>query len=109
MKQLFTMEELQTALQGDCFLLLKHSNTCPVSTSGYEEVERYLEEHPEQAHGFLVVQESRDFSAAVAELTGIRHESPQVILFKSGKPVWQASHYSIKKDAIADAMAEVPK
>jgi bacillithiol system protein YtxJ len=40
-------------------------------------------------------QHARNVSTAIAERTGIRHESPQAIVLKDGKPVYHASHYDV--------------
>ena len=70
--------------------LFKHSLTCPISAGVYNEVSRsdadiYL----------IVIQRARQISTAVAERTGIRHESPQAIVLKDEKPVYHASHYDV--------------
>ena len=48
-----------------------------------------------------------DLAAArgLAELCGVRHESPQAILFEAGVPVWHASHDAITAEALAAAWA----
>ncbi len=44
-------------------------------------------------------------SDAVTERTGVRHESPQVIVLRDGKAVWSASQFRIKADDVAHAIA----
>lgn len=71
-------------------VLFKHSLTCPISAGVYREVsdidaEIYL----------IIVQHARNISNALAEKTGIRHESPQAIVLKNGHPVYNASHYDV--------------
>jgi bacillithiol system protein YtxJ len=46
------------------------------------------------------MQSARDISNAVAEKTGIRHESPQAIVLKNGAPVYHASHFDVSAEAI---------
>jgi len=43
----------------------------------------------------VLVREDRPLSLAVAERTGVRHESPQVICLVGGRAVGQASHGDI--------------
>jgi bacillithiol system protein YtxJ len=31
---------------------------------------------------------------------GVRHETPQAILLRDGRPVWNASHFRITADAL---------
>ena len=68
----------------------KHSLTCPISSGVFQVVsgidtDVYL----------VVVQHVRDISNEIAEKTGVRHESPQAIVIKDGKPVYHASHYDV--------------
>lgn len=48
----------------------------------------------------VLVREDRPLSLAVAERTGVVHESPQVICFVDGKAVGHASHYGITVAAL---------
>jgi bacillithiol system protein YtxJ len=43
----------------------------------------------------VLVREDRPLSLAVAERSGVRHESPQVICLVGGKAVKHASHHEI--------------
>ena len=42
---------------------------------------------------------------AVAEKTGLRHESPQALLLKDGKVVWHESHGSIRVESLNQAVS----
>jgi bacillithiol system protein YtxJ len=53
----------------------------------------------------LVVQSAREVSRELANLTGVRHETPQVIILRDGKAVWDASHFDVSAAAVADAVA----
>jgi bacillithiol system protein YtxJ len=52
----------------------------------------------------LDVHQSRELSRELATLTGVEHESPQVIVLKNGKAVWNASHYGVKAGAVTEAL-----
>jgi len=43
----------------------------------------------------------RPLSQQIAARSGVEHESPQVIIFRCGTPVWNASHHDITTDALA--------
>lgn len=45
--------------------------------------------------------EHRDVSSAIAEQFNIPHQSPQLLLVKSGKVVYDASHLSINSKSAA--------
>ncbi|HSB70340.1 MAG TPA: monothiol bacilliredoxin BrxC family protein [Candidatus Methylomirabilis sp.] len=55
---------------------------------------------------FLVdVLSQRPLSRRIAADLGIRHESPQAILLRAGRPLWHASHYDVTADALAKEVA----
>lgn len=87
--------------------IFKHSTRCPISSGARREVERYLQEAGERALPVYInyVVEARAISNAIEANAGIRHESPQMLLLVSGRPVWNASHGGIRADALAGAAA----
>lgn len=52
----------------------------------------------------IVVQEARAISEAVTEITGVRHESPQILLIRNGDCIWTTSHRKITEDALVRAI-----
>jgi bacillithiol system protein YtxJ len=76
-------------------VIFKHSSSCGVSAAIYRQMADLDAEV-----NIVVVQAARDVSNEIVERTGIRHESPQVIILKNGEPIYQASHYSISPGAI---------
>lgn len=71
-------------------VVFKHSNSCPISAAAYREMQQL-----ENEVLLVEVQSAREVSRELADRTGIRHESPQVIVFRNGVAVWNASHYSV--------------
>ena len=53
----------------------------------------------------MLVREDRPLSLAIAERTGVAHESPQVILLSGGRPCWHASHRAVTLAALREACA----
>jgi bacillithiol system protein YtxJ len=43
----------------------------------------------------------------VADQTGVRHQSPQAILFYRGEPRWDESHYRITENDMKAALEQV--
>lgn len=76
-------------------ILFKHSTTCPISAGVYQEIS-----NADADINLIVVQRARGVSAAIAEKTGIRHESPQAIILKNEKVVYHASHYDVTADEV---------
>jgi len=79
-------------------VLFKHSNTCGISSAAYREMEQL------DNVNLLEIQSARELSKEIESITGVEHESPQVIVLKDGKAVWNASHYGVKAVAVADAV-----
>lgn len=96
----------QALLEKDTFIVIKHSSTCPISQAAYEEYESFASEHEELPIYYLIVQEDRPLSNLMAERFSIKHESPQVLLFKNGEVAWHASHWKITYSSLTDAMNE---
>ena|SRR6266481_1175984 len=82
-------------------IIFKHSNTCPISSGAYSEMEQV----PVPV-SLVVVQKSRSISAEIAARTGVRHESPQIIVVRNGVPVWTASHWNITAEAVQAALSK---
>ncbi|RDU36174.1 bacillithiol system redox-active protein YtxJ [Neobacillus piezotolerans] len=98
-----SIEQLEEILQKESkVMVLKHSSTCPISHAAFEEYGEFAGQDEVPAW-MLIVQESRPLSNYIAETYGIKHESPQAILFQDGKPIWNASHWKITKRSLTEA------
>jgi bacillithiol system protein YtxJ len=96
-----TLEQLFARSHEEPVVLFKHSNTCPISAMAYGHMKKLGE-----GVSLLVVQKSRELSRSVETRTGVRHESPQVLVLRRGQPVWTASHFDITAEAVAEAVKE---
>jgi bacillithiol system protein YtxJ len=86
-------------------LLFKHSTTCPISAHAYREMSR-LDAGAAREVALVVVQTARPLSNEIASRTGVRHESPQAIVLRRGRPVYTASHYDITAADVERAVGE---
>lgn len=84
-------------------VVFKHSTTCPVSANAHEEYNSYLNGSPREDVDYVLVKviESRPVSNQIAEDTGVKHESPQIIYIDKKAKVWTASHWSVTKAHIS--------
>ena len=98
-----TEEQFNKLVKEDSFLIFKHSLTCPVSAEAFTEYQQYIENHKDVKTAYLAVQEARPLSNYIAEAFDVKHQSPQVIYFKDGKPVWNESHWRITVDSLTEA------
>jgi bacillithiol system protein YtxJ len=101
-KELRSESDWQNAVERSCELpvvIFKHSTRCSVSAMAKRNVESSWEFGEEQAEAyFLDLLAHRDVSSRIADDTGIRHESPQIILLMNKSAVYNASHNYIDTD-----------
>lgn len=104
LKRIQTIEEWRRLLEKSGkqpFLLFKISMTCSSSLTAKKELQGLKTELPIY---IVYVQMDREVSNVIESDLGVKHESPQFLILKDGKGIWQATHYHIKKTAIADAI-----
>jgi bacillithiol system protein YtxJ len=88
-------------------LLFKHSRTCGVSAEALDELRAHLDrDGAGVTYKMVTVQSHRQVSNEVADRLGVRHETPQAILIRDGRPVWKASHFRITADALRLALGD---
>lgn len=106
--ELRTIKELELALtESDArpVLLFKHSLTCPISTRAFGELQSFLESaDPRASYKLITVQSARTVSDEAAAKLKVEHQSPQAILIRNGRELWNASHYAITASALAEAI-----
>lgn len=80
-------------------IIFKHSTTCPMSAAAYREMAHFDDEV-----ALVEVQRARELSREIENRTGIRHESPQVIIMRNGQVIWDASHFEIRHEAVTEVV-----
>jgi bacillithiol system protein YtxJ len=80
-------------------VIFKHSLTCPISSRAYSQMAGFNGEIE-----LLEIQNNRDLSREIEDRLGVEHESPQVIVLRNGQVVWDASHFDVTADAVAEAI-----
>jgi bacillithiol system protein YtxJ len=89
-------------------LLFKHSRYCGVSCEALDELHAHIEARAGAgvAYKMITVQTHRPVSDAAATRLGVRHETPQAILLRDGKAVWNASHFRITARQLDQALPD---
>ena len=108
-RDLKTMEDWQALLAGSHerpTFLFKHSTSCSISASRWRVFQDYVEGDQSADYWKVLVIQDRSLSRQIAAECGVRHQSPQAILFHKGRAVWDASHYSITEAAMSSALAQ---
>jgi bacillithiol system protein YtxJ len=94
-----TLHELLEQSTKKPVVIFKHSTTCPISAGAYDQLADL-----EGEVALIEVQSAREISREIAATTGIVHQSPQVIVLRYRKPVWDASHWDITKEKVEQAL-----
>ncbi len=81
-------------------LIFKHSTRCSISAMAKNRLESNWKSEIAVDTHYLDLISFRDVSNYIAEKSSITHESPQVILIQSQKPIYHASHNGIKVEEI---------
>lgn len=82
-------------------LLFKHSTSCGIS----KKVLKIFEENFKLSDSelklyYLDLLEFRQISNEVESRFGVQHESPQILIIKNGKSIYDASHFDIDYEKI---------
>ncbi len=100
------LDELFETAKEKTVWIFKHSLTCPISGAAWGEFRRFVADQPANngaVFALIEIQYARPVSNAVAERTGVRHQSPQAILLRESRVAWHASHYDIDMGSLQRA------
>ncbi|MFM2213422.1 MAG: hypothetical protein RL427_685 [Bacteroidota bacterium] len=81
-------------------VIFKHSTRCGVSRMTLKQFENEYDLDDSVTPYFLDLLEHRSVSNAIAERFNVQHQSPQLLLIRNGKSVYDASHSEIYVDAL---------
>jgi bacillithiol system protein YtxJ len=101
-------EEVQGFLSENPTSVIFKAGTCHKTMQGFGVLQEQLEPRADLKVGIIRVVEARPASNLVAEMTGIIHHSPQVILFKDGQPVFERNNWDITPEDMTEGFQKVP-
>ena len=98
-----SLEQIDTIIEESAnvpVVIFKHSTRCSISSSALNRFERGWDsnEAGELKPYFLDLISFRDVSNALARKLNVEHQSPQIIVLKNKKAVFNTSHMSINFD-----------
>ncbi|POY40681.1 bacillithiol system redox-active protein YtxJ [Flavobacterium alvei] len=76
-------------------VIFKHSTRCSISRFALKQFEKDFDLEDKVDAYFLDLLEHRDISNEIASRFGVYHQSPQLLLIKEGKSVYDVSHEGI--------------
>ncbi|WP_163401098.1 bacillithiol system redox-active protein YtxJ [Flavobacterium fluviatile] len=81
-------------------IIFKHSTRCSISRMALKQFEREFDLNDTVDAYFLDLIAYREVSNEIARKFNVYHESPQLILIKNGKAVYDVSHGSIDAETL---------
>ena len=82
-------------------VIFKHSTRCSISSMALNRLERSWNLEGNKAKPYLLDLISfRDISNSITQKLQTEHQSPQILLIKSGEVIYSSSHMSISFDEI---------
>jgi bacillithiol system protein YtxJ len=80
--------------------IFKHSTRCSVSRMALKQFENEFNSSDKVTPYFLDLIAHRDISNEIATRFGVYHQSPQLILIKEGKAIYNVSHSDIDAEEL---------
>lgn len=80
--------------------IFKHSTRCSVSRMALKQFENEFDSADKVTPYFLDLIAYREVSNEIAHRFGVQHQSPQLILIKDGKTIYNASHSDIDAEEL---------
>jgi len=80
--------------------IFKHSTRCSVSRMALKQFENEFDSSDKVTPYFLDLIAHRDISNEIANRFGVTHQSPQLILIKEGKAIYNVSHSDIDAEEL---------
>lgn len=85
-------------------IFFKHSTRCSISSMALSRFENDWNEETEGTLYFIDLIKNRDVSNALSEKADVYHQSPQAIVMKDNKTIYDASHSSISASEIIEKL-----
>lgn len=103
------LEEIKKISQQQPVVLFKHSTRCSISAAALSRLERNWKEEEMTAVKpyFLDLLAYRPVSNAIADVFGINHQSPQILVIHKGTCVYHTSHMDISYPGLKAQLAQL--
>lgn len=92
------LNEIITISEEKPVVIFKHSTRCSISRMALKQFENQYDVQENIFPYFLDLLKHRDISNEIAIQFNVQHQSPQILVIKDGKSVYNASHSDIDAD-----------
>lgn len=91
-----------------CYIIYKHSYRCSTCIFTMQSLNTYANQFNEITRAYFIdVIAQRPLSNHLAASSGVRHESPQVLLIYQGNLVWYESHSGVRGELVLKKIKEL--
>lgn len=94
------LNEISTLSNEKPVAIFKHSTRCSVSRMALKQFENEFHSSDKVTLYFLDLIAHRDISNEISNRFGVTHQSPQLILVKDGKAIYDVSHSAIDAEEL---------
>lgn len=105
--EISSLDELDQAIEQSSdtpSVFFKHSTRCSISSMALNRFESDWKEDSDGKLFFIDLIKNRDVSNMLSEKADVYHQSPQVIVMKDKKSVYDASHSAISANEIIEKL-----
>ncbi len=95
-----TPEDVDAFLEHHELAAIFKASTSDKTLEAMRHVQKYLEPRPDVAIGVIRIPEDRPASNHVEARTGIQHQSPQFILFRQARPLFDLDNWKINPEQL---------
>jgi bacillithiol system protein YtxJ len=96
------LDEIVTESKDKQILIFKHSTRCSISRMALKQFEKEFDLEDKVKAYFLDLIAHRDVSNEIASRFNVVHQSPQLLLIKDGKSIYDVSHSDIDAEALKE-------
>ena len=88
-------------------ILFKHSTTCGISASALSKItQQWTSKSPSTEFYLLDLLSYREISNQIAKQFDVVHQSPQILVIKNGKCIFNASHHAIDLEKVRPLLGD---
>jgi bacillithiol system protein YtxJ len=100
------LEEIKKESKERPVMIFKHSTTCPISTTSLSRMERnWKDDDSKNIKAYYIdILGNRGLSAEIANTFGVVHQSPQILVIRDGKSVYDESHFGISFNDLVESV-----
>jgi bacillithiol system protein YtxJ len=101
---LTTQEEVENFVKQNSLAVLFKAGSCRQTENAMHRLTAFFKKHSDVPVGTIDVVLHRTASNTATGLSWKKHESPQVLVFKDGKCIFEANHWRIETITLIDAL-----